>query len=339
MIWPNDAPNVFLHKKMRSILSLVAICLCTTLSAQYSMASHKSGYFKKYLNGRLVVQLTGDDGFDQELRNAVSTAWPGKTVEFMESTEVRGLGTNCDCAVLGPFGISIEGIDLSGYGLYIPGHDINATRLSNMLAFVPITCTSGGRGDDDKFRTECDIVMNVRFKIHQIVSELAAVANYVQEHKYKPTLAHFGGVKKFEKRYNYHHQKERIDILAKKTLLIDRSDLSKGMDENSISRRYKYKFKIVEHEEFTRLVSERTPGYLAVLVTYSPLAQLSVIDLETDRMLHVDVNFKNIAMKIDRKLDNDQIGDIDHKRLLKPGTGFKLFLAAIVIYTVVDGIQ
>ncbi|MEM6803450.1 MAG: hypothetical protein AAF696_18730 [Bacteroidota bacterium] len=168
--------------------------------------------------------------------------------------------------------------------------DKESTRMSNIIATVPIDCWLYKSG---KSEGECN-ADQIAYKYDILINQLIETVNFTKKHSYSPTLAHVTGYHKYAKAYNK-RAKAHFELKEKKTLLIYEGIFNKKYTSSDFSKNYKFPHKIVDRSEYESIILEASEDYLILLKGQAPKAILSVYDLQKKETLFMDVNYNAVG--------------------------------------------
>ncbi len=277
---------------MRKTLFILLLLLPFIGYSQYSFTAHKHKYFKQFKANKTIVFLTGDEVFDEVLKEAVDKHWKHTEYQFADAEDERKYNNPDKYNFLSFFGFSVEGVSSNGWAVYLPDLSLNSTRMTNVIAYVPIDYSNTASGK--QFGEDKDI-FGLFYKIEVMIKGLVDVINFVEQEKYRPTLAHVTGIKKFAEKYNKtYHYKNR---LKKKTLLISERILDERFTLAKLKKAYPHKIKVLPQEEYEALIFEKPKEYVGLFSNHMPNKAFFLYDFEQDRITFMNLNIAGFTTK------------------------------------------
>lgn len=278
-------------KKQNSIIHSILVLLLTLVIsyssyAQFSFTSYKTSYFKEFWDNETVVALTGIKEIDDKIVDAVEEYWRHTGFEFVNLEDLTEIDEKEGTNIIAPYGYTIDQVFTTrGWAVYTSGVDINRSRLTNVLAYIPVDFGIKGK---KTLGTEKYLKDQV-YKMDIIIKSLSDIIQFVYDENYKPTLAHVSGVNKYVKEYN--KQFFNPNDLRGKTLLISQTSLSKKFTLEDLQSVYTGSIKVVSKAEFAEIVESADDNYVAVISSFLPNRAMCLFDFESNRIIYIDLNF------------------------------------------------
>lgn len=272
-------------KNIRSFLTIIICLLVSELDAQYSYTSYKNYWFKKFLTTETLVPITGIQSVDNKIRETLSEHWTYTELRYVPVDDLDDYKETDNVSIINLFSYNINNaFGNTSLCLYIPTN-IDETRLTNVIASVPIKC---GFSYKENFEAECGFEQ-IDYKISILLKQLIEVIEFVVNEKYKPTLAHVTGINKYVEEFN--HKVKSIYHVKYKTLLLSDDFFNNKMDPTKFKKYYKLDFKIVDEKEYQEIVNSESEEYLILTQSNIPNNIITVFDFEKRETLYIGLNF------------------------------------------------
>lgn len=273
-------------KHFKAILLISLFLMASNAFCQYSFTSHRNKHFKKFFLTETIIPVTGFQTYDRKMREGLEKNWTFTKLKFVPASEMETYKNDKSVSILDLFSFEIDGtFGNTSLSVYIPGN-IDDTRLTNVIASIPIKCSFSKR---DNFLSECGYEL-IDYKIDILLAQLIEVIDFTRKEKYKPTLAHVTGISKYVNKYNKNVLETNVNP-SPKPLLVSESFFGDELDAKDFGKFYKGNFKIVSQIEYKDILNSSQGEYLVMLHSNIPNSIISVFDLETKKTLYIGVNF------------------------------------------------
>ena len=190
---------------MKTINLIIIICSITFQGySQYSLSYHVSSFLKTFSTTETLVPIIGIDSIDNKIKKTLEDNWTFTKLRFVPINELDEFDNAPNVSIINLLTIIwyVSGSDVnSGRGntslcFYIPAN-IQDTRMSNIIASIPIQCTFPFL---DGFCTECKFEQ-INYKIDILLMQLIEVVNFASSETYEMAVVH-DRLKQYTKKYN-----------------------------------------------------------------------------------------------------------------------------------------
>lgn len=317
---------------------LFSFSLANSAFGQLTYGFKKSKYYTEFLTRDLAVELSGNKKFDEALKESVESIWSGKKeIIYVTHEEIPQLPSD-KYSVLGVIRITknYDGYEISkqtGIGLYIPSSRTFGSYMYNVLGYVPFSCYTGG-GQTFKNESECNYPEEILYKIdlmNHMIYQLIEFVGQSRRRGFSPPA--------FMNQYNFLNRKERFSLMETKTLLVNEDDLNESFTKEKFEGTYRYNAEIVSSETYKQILLDGSDKYLALISGQNTQYNLSIIDLESKKMLGVQYGVAQLmGSSKGTEMNKSQIKMLQKKKIISNLNRNRIIRFGLIGFVVIGNI-
>lgn len=276
---------------LKSSIFLIFLFFSYSVSGQYSFTSYKLKYFEEFKESVTVIPLTGNEVLDEAIKQKLKIKWKFTKLKYVNLENIQMYHREGYSIInISTFAID-GGLENTSFCLFLPHYEVNRTRMTNVIASVPIDCSSIRGRDKYTYDSECEFPQ-ILYKLEVLYDQLIEIVNFVEDAKYKPSLAHFTGINKYVKSYNK-KVIEEVRFKSEKILIIPSKVFSEKYTKEDFENDYDFKFQVLGNTEYYNAIKSNQKEYLILFFNNSPNGVINVYDIENQNTIFIDLNFAN----------------------------------------------
>jgi len=266
-------------------------------------------YFKEFKESTTVIPLTGDEEIDAKIKKVFENKWTFTKLKYVDLKSIgKYYKEGYSIINITTFTIDNGVIENTSLCLYLPDYNINSTRMLNVIASVPINCSSSRGNKKYTYENEC-VYQDIAYKLDILYEQIIEIVNFVEEEKYKPVLAHFSGINKYAKLFNKKRQKT-LRFKKSKTLILPAKVFSDKYTEEDFKENYNYDFEVLSDKNYKKAINAKNPEHLILFFNNTPNGTLNVYDFECQCTVFINLNFAKSPTPSKSKLTRLNAGQV-----------------------------